>query len=220
MLIYLVRHAQTQSSLIDAFNGQHELPLTARGREQAKALGRRLSQVKFAAVYRSPLDRTRETAALVAPAFAENLVILPGLSELDYGAWEGLSSQDAERKWPAEFAAWREDAEHHAPVGGETARAVAERALAALESIRARHEDSGAPALSGPVLVVSHKATIRIAACALIGAPVSNYRKSLAQDECALNLVELHQHKPPFIRLWNDTAHLGADPEFSTRAGH
>jgi len=220
MLIYLIRHAQTTSSAVDSFNGQHELPLTERGRVQAQALGSRLTGVKFSAVYRSPLDRTRETASLVAPAFAHNLVILPGLTEIDYGEWEGLSSNQAELKWPAEFVAWREDAEHHAPVGGETARRVAERALEALESVRVRHDDSGDPSLAGPALVVSHKATLRILACALMGAPLSNYRKSIGQDECALNLIELRKHKPPFIRVWNDTAHLGADPAETTRTGH
>ncbi len=219
MLIYLIRHAQTASSAIDSFNGQHELPLTERGRAQAQALGSRLTGVDFKAVYRSPLDRTRETAALVAPAFAERQIILPGLTEIDYGDWEGLSAADAELRSPAEFVAWREEPEDHAPPHGETARRVAERALEALESIRVRH-DEGGDELRGPALVVSHKATLRILCCALLGAPLSNYRKSIGQDECALNLLELRKHKPPFVRLWNDTAHLGSDPAASTRSGH
>ena len=89
MLLYLIRHAQTASSAIDSFNGQRELPLTPEGRAQAAALGKRLADVKFAAVYRSPLDRTRETAALVAPSFASRLITLPGLIEINYGDWEG-----------------------------------------------------------------------------------------------------------------------------------
>ena len=220
MLLYLIRHAQTASSAIDSFNGQHELPLTERGRVQAQALGSRLTGVQFRAVYRSPLDRTRETAALVAPKLSAQQIILPGLTEIDYGQWEGLSAAEAELKWPAEFIAWREDAADHAPPGGETAKRVAERALEALESIRVRHDESSDPAMQGPALVVSHKATLRILFCALTGAPLSNYRKSIGQDECALNLVELRKHKPPFVRLWNDTSHLGSDPAETTRTGH
>ena len=68
MLLYLVRHAQTASSAVDAFNGQRELPLTEPGREQARKLGARLGSVRWAAVYRSPLGRTAETAALVSAA--------------------------------------------------------------------------------------------------------------------------------------------------------
>ena len=218
MLLYLIRHAQTASSAIDSFNGQRELPLTDTGRAQAAALGKRLSDVKFAAVYRSPLDRTRETAALVAPSFASRLITLPGLIEINYGDWEGHSPAEAEARSPAHFRAWHDDPVANAPPNGETARDVATRALAALETIRASHEDG--LHTNDPVLVVSHKATLRILACALLGAPLGNYRKQIAQDECALNLVELRKAKPPFIRLWNDTAHLGGDPAVTTRAGH
>ena len=63
MLVYLVRHAQTASSAVDSFNGQRELPLTEQGREQARKLGERLRGVRFAAVYRSPLGRTAQTAS-------------------------------------------------------------------------------------------------------------------------------------------------------------
>ncbi|HMC32823.1 MAG TPA: histidine phosphatase family protein, partial [Myxococcales bacterium] len=66
MLLYLARHAQTASSAVDSFNGRGELPLTERGREQARKLGERLSVVRFTAVVRSPLGRARETAELVA----------------------------------------------------------------------------------------------------------------------------------------------------------
>ncbi|MFL5370094.1 MAG: histidine phosphatase family protein, partial [Myxococcales bacterium] len=64
MLLYLCRHAQTASSAVDSFNGRRELPLTEHGREQARRLGERLATVDFAAVFRSPLGRTAETAAL------------------------------------------------------------------------------------------------------------------------------------------------------------
>ena len=91
---------------------------------------------------------------------------------------------------------------------------MAVRALAALEEIRSRHEAS-----DRPVLAVSHKATLRILGAALTGAPISKYRTRWSQDECALNLVELRAGKEPFLRLWNDTSHLGPDPAATTRAG-
>jgi probable phosphoglycerate mutase len=163
-------------------------------------------------VYRSPLGRTAETAALVAPSIEAQVV--PGLTEIDYGEWEGLSPAQARERDPAHYAAWEEDPSAIAPPQGETAAQVAERALAALEEIRSRHEGS-----REPVLAVSHKATLRILGAALAGAPIRSYRKRWAQDECALNLVELRAGKDPFIRLWNDTAHLGPDPGAITRGG-
>ena len=80
MLLYLARHAQTASSAVDSFNGQRELPLTEHGREQARKLGQRLAGVRFAAVYRSPLGRTAETAALIATRIPAQVV--PGLIEI------------------------------------------------------------------------------------------------------------------------------------------
>jgi len=212
MLLYLVRHAQTASSAVDSFNGRRELPLTEQGREQARKLGERLRDIRWAAVYRSPLGRTLETAALVARGFAP--VMLPGLTEIDYGEWEGLSPEQARAKDPARYDTWVADPAAHAPPGGETAAQVAERALAVLEQIRTRHE--GSPQ---PVLAVSHKATLRVLGAALTGAPIGKYRLRWPQDECALNLVELRAGKEPFLRLWNDTSHLGPDPGATTRTG-
>jgi len=212
MLLYLARHAQTASSAVDSFNGRGELALTAHGREQARRLGVRLAGVRFAAVYRSPLGRTAETAALIAPRLPAQ--ILAGLIEIDYGRWEGLSPAQARAADPDRYRAWEDDPSAVAPPDGETATQVAGRALAALEEIRARHESSGAP-----VLAISHKATLRILGAALTGAPIAMYRRRWSQDECALDLVELRAGKEPFLRLWNDTSHLGADPGATTRAG-
>jgi broad specificity phosphatase PhoE len=212
MLVYLVRHAQTASSAVDSFNGQRELPLTAHGKEQAAKLGARLGGIAWQAVYRSPLGRTGETAALVAPGYEAR--ILPGLVEIHYGGWEGLSAQKARDLDPARFDAWTQDPSMVSPPGGETAAQVAERALAALEQIRAAHENG-----AGPVLAVSHKATLRILGAALTGAPIAKYRTRWPQDECALNLVELRSGKEPFLHLWNDTSHLGQDPGATTRGG-
>ena len=82
------------------------------------------------------------------------------------------------------------------------------------KTIRSRHENA-----AQPVLAVSHKATLRIVGAALTGAPIAKYRLRWAQDECALNLLELRAGKEPFLRLWNDTSHLGEDPGATTRGG-
>lgn len=213
MLLYLARHAQTASSAVDSFNGRGELPLTDRGREEARKLGERLSSVPFAAVVRSPLGRTKETAQLVVPGLRHT--VLPQLTEIDYGEWEGLSPAQARERDPELYDAWLEDPARIAPPGGETAVQVAERALSALREIEEKF--AGA---KGPVLGISHKATLRILGAALTSAPVALYRKRWPQDECALNLVELRKGGDPFLRLWNDTAHLSPDPAQATRAGH
>jgi len=198
MLLYLARHAQTASSAVDSFNGRGELPLTERGREQARKLGERLADVR--------------SAALIAPGIPAR--VLPGLTEIDYGRWEGLSPEQARALDPALYEAWVADPASISPPGGETAAQVAERALAAIEQIRSRH-----PGPDDRALAVSHKATLRVLGAALTGAPISKYRIRWSQDECALDLVELRAGKEPFLRLWNDTSHLGPDPASTTRSG-
>jgi broad specificity phosphatase PhoE len=212
MLLYVVRHAQTASSAVDSFNGRVELPLTERGREQARKLGQRLASVPFAAVVRSPLGRTKETADLIVPGLRHT--ILERLTEIDYGEWEGLSPAQARDRDPELYDAWVEDPARIAPPGGETAQQVAERALFALREIEEKFADA-----KGPILVVSHKATLRILGASITGSPVALYRKKWPQDECALNLVELRKGGDPFLRLWNDTAHLDPDPGRTTRSG-
>jgi broad specificity phosphatase PhoE len=210
MLLYICRHAQTASSKVDSFNGQVELPLTEHGLEQAALLGKRLRDVKFDAVYRSPLGRTLQTAQQIVPGCQPT--VLPGLIEMSYGGWEGLSPQAAKALDPKRYADWEAAPDKVSPPGGETVQQVADRALAALEEIRAAHPD-------GLVLAVCHKATLRVLGAALTGAPISKYRTRWPQDECALNLIELRAGKEPFLRLWNDTSHLGDDPAQSTRGG-
>src|SRR5437660_10942931 len=144
MLLYLARHAQTASSAGDSFNGRRGLPLPERGQQQGRKLGQRLTAVRFAAVYRSPLGRTAQTAALIAPMLSAQ--ILPGLTEIDYGEWEGLSPAQARARDPALYDAWVDDPARPPPPGGETAAQVAERARAAPREVEARFEPRPGPA--------------------------------------------------------------------------
>src|SRR2546430_6524669 len=154
MLLYLARHAQTASSAVDSFNGRRELPLTERGQQQARKLGQRLSAVRFAAVYRSPLGRTAQTAALIAPMPSAQVV--PGLTEIDYGEWEGLSPEQARERDRDRYDAWVADPQAVSPPGGGAAAQVRSRAPPALEQIRSAHEGSPLPSLP-----VSPHATLR-----------------------------------------------------------
>ena len=200
----LVRHGETSWTLSGQHTSRTDLPLTDHGRAQARLIGRQLAGRTFALVLVSPMRRARETCELAGVVGA---IPSPDLVEWDYGEYEGLLTDAIRSKHPG-WSVFRDGAP-----GGETAAQVAARALAALDEIRRRHE--GSP---DPVLAVSHKATIRILGAALTGAPIRSYRARWAQDESALNLFELRTGKEPFLRLWNDTAHLGPDPAISTRA--
>ena len=102
--------------------------------------------------------------------------------------------------YPDEAAAWDEDPYTFAPVGGESGLAVTARALPVLMEIVRQH-----PAAN--VLVVSHKATIRLLLSSLLGFDPRRYRDNLDQSPAALNIVDFRDPVRARLTLFNDTSH-------------
>lgn len=199
--IFLVRHGQTAGSREGRFCGTLDLPLDEKGRAMAEALGDYYARWPWAGLYASPLLRTRETAAPLVRRTGLELQLDAGLREIEYGAWEGLLEAEVRARTPDAFEAWLSDPGRVAPPGGETGLAIAVRALAALERIRAAHPDGG------EVLIVSHKATLRILACSLLGIDVSLFRARLAQPAGSMTVFELKSTGPLLLCL-ADARHL------------
>ena len=198
--IFLIRHGATTLSAEDRFAGATDVPLSDEGRQQAGRLAERLGDVPVAAVYASPLGRTLETAAILAAPHRLEVQPRDGLREISHGHWEQLTRHEVEKKFPAEAAAWEEDPFTFAPEGGESGLAVTARALPALIEIVRRHEGS-------PVIVVSHKATIRLLLSSLLGFDPRRYRDNLDQDPAALNIVDFKGVVRARLMLFNDTSH-------------
>ena len=178
--VYLIRHGATVLTAEDRFAGATDVPLSDEGREQARSLGRRLAREKVAAVYASPLGRTVETASILAEPHALELRTRPGLREISHGRWEQLTRKEVDEQFPEEAAAWEKDPYTFAPVGGESGLAVTARALPVLIEIVREHPGE-------EVLVVSHKATIRLLLSSLLGFDPRRYRDNLDQNPAALN---------------------------------
>lgn len=198
--IFLIRHGATTLSAEDRFAGATDVPLSDEGRQQARRLADRLKEVAVAAVYASPLGRTMETARILAAPHRLEVQSRDGLREISHGHWEQLTRQEVEQKFPAEAAAWDEDPFTFSPMGGESGLAVTARALPALIEIVRRHEGS-------PVIVVSHKATIRLLLSSLLGFDPRRYRDNLDQDPAALNIVDFKGAVRARLMLFNDTSH-------------
>jgi len=198
--LHLVRHGQTDYSLANKFCGSIDPPLNATGRAMADALAARWGAEKWAAIYSSPRLRTRETAAPTAARAGVEVRLEEGLREIAYGEWEGRSESEVEAADGERFRAWAAHPARVAPPGGETAVQIAERALAAVDAIRARHPD-------GKVLLISHKATLRVLVCALMGIDVDLFRARIAQKVCAMSIVDFKSTGPQLVVL-GDTSHL------------
>ena len=198
--VFMVRHGATVLSAEDRFAGATNVELSDEGREQTRRLAQRLSREKIAAVYTSPLGRTLETAHILAAPHKLNVQVRDGLREIDHGRWETLTRREVEEKFPEEAAEWEKDPYTFAPLGGESGLAVTARALPALIELVRNHPGDA-------ILIVSHKATIRLLLSLLLGFDPRRYRDNLDQKPAALNIVDFRDPSRARLTLFNDTSH-------------
>jgi probable phosphoglycerate mutase len=198
--VFLVRHGATILTAENRFAGATNVPLSEEGREQARRLAVRLSGEKLSAVYASPMDRTYETAGILAEPHQLILQRRDGLREISHGHWEGLTRHEVDERYPNEAAEWEKDPFTFAPASGESGLDVTARALPVLIEIVRAHPGE-------KVLLVSHKATIRLLLSSLLGFDPRRYRDNLDQSPCALNIVDFKDPSHARLTLFNDTSH-------------
>jgi len=198
--VFLVRHGATVLTGEDRFAGATDVELSDEGRRQVQRLAERLDGEKIAAVYASPLGRTMETAGIIARPHGLEVVRRDGLREISHGHWEQMTRREVDAKFPEEAAAWEEDPYTFAPPNGESGLAVTARALPVLvEIVRAHHDQT--------VVIVSHKATIRLLLSSLLGFDPRRYRDNLDQSPAALNIVDFKDAAHARLTLFNSTSH-------------
>lgn len=203
--ILLVRHGSTELSAEDRFAGATDVALSAEGEQQAQLLARRLGSLKLAAVYASPLQRTRRTAELLAAPHQLAVTARDELREIDHGHWEQRTRAEVEATFPEEYRAWEDDPFTFAPRGGETGLFVLARALPALREMVQRHHNE-------TVLVVSHKATNRLLMGSILGFDLRGYRDRLDQKPCCLNVLDFRDATRARLILFNDVSHYEDHP--------
>jgi len=196
----MVRHGQTAASRENRFSGSSDPPLTVVGEAMAEAFARAYASLEWEAIYASPRLRTRQTADPLCRLTGVEGTIEEGLREIDYGEWEGLRQEDVKERWPEAFEHWADDVASRGTPGGETAFEVAARAMRVVEGIRSRHE-------RGNVLIVSHKATLRVITCALLGLDVRLFRERIAQPVGAVTLFVVTK-KTAQLTVLGDRSHL------------
>jgi len=208
--LYLVRHGATQLTAENRFSGAEGVELSAEGRTQATRLGERLASENVCALYSSPLSRALETAKLVASQCAAPVELRDGLREISHGHWEGLTRAEVEQRFADEYASWEEDPFTFAPEQGESGVAVLARALPVIREIVTRHAGER-------VVVVSHKATIRLLLSSLLGFDARGYRDRLDQAPACLNVLDFRDPVRVRLMLFNDTSHYSIQPRVSGR---
>lgn len=199
--LYLLRHGQTTFSRENAFCGSGLDPeLTAEGAEMAQAFADAYRSLSWEALYSSPARRTLATAHPLSETIGLSVETCDGLKEIGYGRWEGQTVETVRHDYHDDYILWSADPAWHAPTEGEPAIAIAHRALRCIEEIQQKHTQ-------GNVLIVSHKATIRVLLCSLLGLDVGRFRYRFS---CPVGSVSKVEFRPegPLLHSLADRAHL------------
>jgi probable phosphoglycerate mutase len=209
--LFLVRHGATTATEEGRFSGSSGVELSDQGRWQAARLGDRLAAQSLAAVYSSPLSRAFDTAAIIAGRCGLDVQGREGLREIGHGRWEGKTRDEVEHLYADEYASWEADPFTFAPAGGESGVAVLARALPVIREVVTAHAGQ-------QVLVVSHKATLRLVLSSLLGFDARGYRDRLDQSPACVNVVDFKDPVRARLMLFNDTSHYADRPRTSDQS--
>jgi probable phosphoglycerate mutase len=203
--LFLIRHGATPLTAEDKFSGADNVHLSEEGRLQAAQLASRLASENISALYSSPFDRALETARLLGDPHKLQPIPSDGLREISHGHWEGLTRLEVEARFQDEYAAWESDPFTFAPAGGDSGISVLARSLPVIREIVVRHQGER-------VMVVSHKATLRLLISSLLGFDGRGYRDRLDQAPACLNILDFKDPIRARLMLFNDISHYGGYP--------
>ncbi len=150
--LLLVRHGESVLGTQGRYAGRLDSPLSPNGRQEVLRLRSRLRRYHVDHVYSSDLRRCRETVELLA--IGSPISFTPQLREINFGRWEGRTSEECARKYPSQYRRWLKDPTQLSPPGGESLQKLAHRIRRFVSRIAVRHRD-------GTVAVVTHGGAIR-----------------------------------------------------------
>lgn len=198
--LLLVRHGETDWNQQMRFQGQTDVPLNAKGIEQAQAIARRLQNEPIQAIYTSDLQRAMQTAQIVAQYHNLSPIADVDLRELSYGVWEGMSrEQILSSEWAELFERYRKDSLRYRPPGAEYPEQIIERSRRVYSRVWREHE-------RGVVCIVGHGGSLRALLCVALCAPLETFRH-IRLDNASLSIVECGSDWT-WVSLTNDTCHL------------
>ena len=201
--ILLTRHGHVEGIKPERFRGRAPLQLTALGRAEAAAVARRIAEAwRPSQIYTSPMGRCIDTGAAIAAACNCPAEICAALNDIDYGAWQFKTFDDAKADDPALFAAWFATPHLVRFPNGESLQDLVARAADVLRFVAARHADD-------TLVLVGHDSVNRALLLQLLDQSVSAYWR-VAQDPCCLNEIDVADAGKVRVLRLNETQHLDA----------
>ncbi len=199
--ILLIRHGETEWNRREVFRGRADVPLSARGREQARLLGEALRGSGVQAVYTSPLSRARQTADPLADALGIEVRTDERLLDMSFGRWESRPRGEVAKEDPALYRAWLTEPQEFRAPDGESLADVIARARPAMGEIAARHK-------GGRAAIVTHRVICKVLLCSVLGAGDAAFWR-LRLDTASISILDASDDLWVVTRL-NDTHHLQA----------
>lgn len=197
--ILLIRHGQTEWNRVERFRGRVDLELNEVGIKQVEATAERVAQWQVSAIYSSPLKRALRTAQVLGQRLNLEVRPLPGLIDIDFGNWQGLSPEEVASRDSLTYAQWLENPHLVRFPEGESLEQVRERVATALNDLLSQHRE-------GTIVLVSHKVVCKVLVLSFLGLDNSHFWQ-VEQDVCAINLFKIGEGVPITLQL-NDTCHL------------
>jgi probable phosphoglycerate mutase len=198
--VIIVRHGQTQWNLKLIRQGHLDSPLTDRGIAQAKALGKRLAQEGFTALYSSDLGRAVQTAEMIGAVTGHCVVIDERLRERNLGVFQGLGRDEIERRFPEEYRLHRSIGPDYVIPSGESVRQQVERNLLCLAELGEKH-------VADTIVVVTHGGVLSGLFRHTFSIPFSAPRRFEFMN-ASLNVFN-YENGSWFLQTWGDVSHLG-----------
>jgi broad specificity phosphatase PhoE len=198
--ILLTRHGHVEGIKPERFRGREPLALTERGRAEAQAVAARIAGAwRPSKIYTSPMGRCVETGAAIAKACGIATEICADLNDLDYGAWQFKTFEQANTEDPALFDAWFATPHLVRFPKGEALQDLVARTANALRLVLARHPNE-------TVVVVGHDSVNRALLLELLDQPLSAYWR-IAQSPCCLNEIDV-SGGVIYVQRVNETWHV------------
>jgi len=198
--IYLLRHGETEYSQRGAYCGILDAELTPEGNQMAHYFAEAYRTLPWAGVYVSPMKRAIATAKPLCDALGLTMQMREGLREINYGVWEDHELDYVREHYEQDYIRWQTDPAWNPPTGGETAIQIAARALPVITEIESGY-------MTGNVLVVSHKATIRIILCSILGIDLGRYRDRINALAASVSIIKFGTYGP-MLEVLGDRSYM------------
>ena len=200
--IILIRHGETNWNKEGRFQGQIDIPLNDKGKEQATKASKYLEEIEFTKAFSSSMKRPYETAKIILNKNNIQIAKIESLVEISHGLWEGKLEEEIKRTWPEMLDNWHEKPESVTMPEGESIKQVSDRSISAWNLICKSQKENDT------TLLVAHDAVNKTLICHILGLSYSDIWK-IKQGNGGITVIDIFKNKNHVLSSLNITNHLG-----------